>query len=626
MIEKSLKSIIITFTMIIGKYINKYYKKYWFLFLIGILFMIFVDWIQLYIPEFTGRIVDLVKADATVTEAARNEILLYCGYILLVAFGMFFGRMIWRFCILGAARKTDRDLRHDMFLKAEKLSVSYYHDNKVGNIMAWFTNDLETLEEALGFGMVMLVDAIFLLGFTMVKMIVYSITLTLFSLVPIIFIVIWGALVEKYMTIRWDARQKSFDSIYDYAQENFTGIRVIKAFVKENKEIIAFSKVAKKSVNAEIKFVKASVGFDVIIEIIIALAFALLLGFGGWFVYSVIVGGPFYFMGVKITLTTGELVTFVGLFDTLIWPLIALGQIVSMRARAKASYKRVAHYLDTPEDIKDGEDAVDLVDCKGKITFNHFTFTYPSEPEPALKDINITIEAGETVGIVGRIGCGKSTLVNSLLHLYNVENDKILIDDVDIMNIKLKSLRDAVSIVPQDNFLFSDTVENNINFANEGDGLEEAIEAAKFADVHENVLEFTNGYQTVSGERGTTLSGGQKQRISLARAYAKNAPILILDDSVSAVDLKTEEKILSNLKKYRKGKTTLVVASRVSTVSHMDKIIVLNEGGIEGFGSPSELAKTSPTYQKMVFLQKLEKEVEGGDTPGKRYYEAKRGS
>ena len=612
--------------MIIGKYINKYYKKYWFLFVTGILFMIFVDWIQLYIPEFTGRIVDLVEADASISEAARNEILLYCGYILLVAFGMFFGRMIWRFCILGASRKTDRDIRHDMFIKAEKLSVSYYHDNKVGNIMAWFTNDLETLEEALGFGMVMLVDAIFLLGFTMVKMIMYSATLTLFSLVPIVFIVIWGALVEKYMTIRWDARQKSFDSIYDYAQENFTGIRVIKAFVKENKEILAFSKVARKSVDAEIKFVKASVGFDVIIEIIIALAFALLLGFGGWFVYSVIVGGPFYFLGVKITLTTGELVTFVGLFDALIWPLIALGQIVSMRARAKASYKRVAHYLDTPEDIKDSETAIDLNDCKGKITFNHFTFTYPSESEPALKDINITIEAGETVGIVGRIGCGKSTLVNSLLHLYNIENDKILIDDVDIMNIKLKSLRDAVSIVPQDNFLFSDTVENNINFANEGDGLEEAIEAAKFADVHTNILEFTNGYQTVSGERGTTLSGGQKQRISLARAYAKNAPILILDDSVSAVDLKTEEKILSNLKKYRKGKTTLVVASRVSTVSHMDKIIVLNEGGIEGFGSPSELAKTSPTYQKMVFLQKLEKEVEGGDTPGKRYYEAKRGS
>lgn len=612
--------------MIFGKYLNKYYKKYWFLFLTGIIFMIFVDWIQLYIPEYTGKIVDLVQLDTSITDAAKQEILLYCGYIMLIALGMFLGRMLWRFCILGAARKTDRDLRHDMFLKAERLSVSYYHDNKVGNIMAWFTNDLETLEEALGFGMVMLIDAIFLLSFTAVKMIMYSLTLTIFSLVPIIFIVIWGALVEKYMTIRWDARQKSFDGIYDYAQENFTGIRVIKAFVKENQEILAFSKVAKKNVNAEIDFVKASVGFDVIIELIISFSFAILLGFGGWFVYQVVVGGPFSILGITITLSTGDLVAFIGFFDSLIWPLIALGQIVSMRARAKASYKRVASYLDTPEDIKDKEDAKELTDCKGRITFHHFSFTYPSEKEPALKDVNLTIEAGETVGIVGRIGCGKTTLVNSLLHLYNIEKDQIYIDDLDLMDISLKSLRDNVSIVPQDNFLFSDTVENNINFANEGDGIEEAVEAAKFADVHTNILEFTNGYQTVSGERGTTLSGGQKQRISLARAYAKNAPILILDDSVSAVDLKTEEKILGNLKKYRKGKTTLVVASRVSTVSHMDKIIVLNEGGIEGFGTPAELAKTSPTYQKMVFLQKLEKEVEGGDGPGKRYYEAKRGS
>ena len=238
--------------------------------------------------------------------------------------------------------------------------------------------------------------------------------------------------------------------------------------------------------------------------------------------------------------------------------------------------------------------------------------------------MTLTIKPGETIGIVGRIGCGKSTLVNSLLHLYNVEDGEIKIDGIDLMDINIKSLRENIAIVPQDNFLFSDTIEHNINFANEGHGIIEAIDAAKFADVHTNIVEFTNGYQTVSGERGTTLSGGQKQRVSLARAYAKDAPILILDDSVSAVDLKTEETILANLKKYRKGKTTIVVASRVSTVSHMDRIIVLNEGEVEGFASPAELNKTSPTYQKMVFLQKLEKEVEGGDTPGKRYYEAKR--
>ena len=610
--------------MLFGIHIRKYYKKYAVLFIIGILFLIFVDWIQLYIPEFTGKIVDLVNAG--VDEESKKTILEYCLWILLIAFGMFIGRMTWRFCILTAARKTDRDLRHEMFLKAEKLSLSYYHDNKVGTIMAWFTNDLETIEEAMGFGMTMLVDATFLLVFTLIKMINYSLALTLFSLVPIIFIIIWGALVEKYMTIKWDQRQQSFDDIYDFAQENFTGIRVIKAFVKENKEILAFSKVAKKNVSKEISFVKTSITFDVLIEIVIALVVASLLGFGGWFVYAFVTNDPVVLMGVEIILTPGELVTFIGLFDTLIWPLIALGQIVSMRARAGASLNRVSKYLDTPEDIKDDPDAIRLTDCKGKITFNNFTFTYPGDKDASLKEVTLTIEPGESVGVVGRIGCGKSTLVNSLLHLYNVDKDAIKIDDVDLMDINIHSLRDNVAIVPQDNFLFSDTVENNINFAHQDHGLEEAINAAKFSDVHDNIVEFTNGYQTVTGERGTTLSGGQKQRISLARAYAKNAPILILDDSVSAVDLKTEEKILHNLKEYRKGKTTIVVASRVSTVSHLDKIIVMQEGRVEAFDTPANLAKTSPTYQKMVFLQKLEKEVEGGDTPGKRYYEAKRGS
>ena len=596
--------------MLFGKHISKYYKKYAVLFILGILFLIFVDWIQLYIPEFTGKIVDLLNEG--VTEESKQTILQYCLWILLIAFGMFIGRMTWRFCILTAARKTDRDLRHEMFLKAERLSLSYYHDNKVGTIMAWFTNDLETIEESMGFGMTMMVDATFLLVFTLIKMVNYSFALTMFSLVPIIFIIIWGALVEKFMTMKWDQRQQSFDAIYDFAQENFTGIRVIKAFVKENKEILAFSKVAKNNVSKEISFVKTSIIFDVMIEIIIALVVSLLLGFGGWFVYAFVTTGPVMLFGYEVKLTAGELVTFIGLFDTLIWPLIALGQIVSMRARAGASLNRISKYLDTPEDIKDSENAKNLVNCQGKITFNNFTFTYPGDKEPALQDVSLTIEAGQTIGVVGRIGCGKSTLVNSLLHLYNVENDAIQIDDQDLMNIKIHSLRENIAIVPQDNFLFSDTVENNINFAHEEHGLQEAISAAKFSDVHDNIVEFTNGYQTVSGERGTTLSGGQKQRISLARAYAKNAPILILDDSVSAVDLKTEEKILHNLKEYRKGKTTIVVASRVSTVSHMDKIIVMHEGRVEAFDTPANLAKNSPTYQKMVFLQKLEKEVEGG--------------
>lgn len=601
--------------MITGKHINKFYKKYWYMFLLGVLVLIAVDWIQLYIPQFTGDIVDRL-ADGVASQEDVSAITIEVVWILVIGLGMFVGRILWRVAIMFTSRKIEGELRKDMFLKAEKLSVNYYHNNKVGTIMAWFTNDLETIEECFGFGTVMIVDSSFLLVFSLVKMIVLDPSLTLISIVPVALIVLWGALVEKVMSEKWELRQKSFDSLYDYSQENFTGIRVIKAFVKENKEILAFSKVARKSQKIEVDAARVSVGFDVAIEIIIALCFAVILGFGGWFVLAAVQGSPIVILGHEIYLTAGKLVEFVGYFDSMIWPLIALGQIVTMRARGKASVKRISDFLDTEEEIHDSENAVSF-EVKGKITFNHFFFTYPECKTDTLQDVNITIEPGETIGIIGKIGSGKSTLVNSLLRLYNVSPRSIFIDDVDIMDMKISCVRDNIAIVPQDNFLFSDTIERNINFADRSKNIDDAIEAAQFADVHDNIIDFKEQYNTISGERGVTLSGGQKQRISLARAYAKDAPILILDDSVSAVDLKTEEKILKNIKEKRAGKTTLVIASRVSTVAHMDKIIVINDGKIEAFDKPKNLSKISPTYQKMVYLQRLEKEV-GSVAPWKK--------
>ena len=601
--------------MITGKYINKYYKKYWYMFLLGVLVLIAVDWIQLYIPQFTGDVVDRL-ADGFVTDEDIAAISIEVMWILLIAVGMFVGRIVWRIAIMFTSRKIEGELRRDMFLKAERLSVNYYHNNKVGTIMAWFTNDLETIEECFGFGTVMVVDSSFLLVFSLVKMIMLDPSLTLISIIPVALIVLWGALVEKVMSEKWELRQKSFDAIYDYSQENFTGIRVIKAFVKENQEILAFSKVARRSQKIEIDAARVSVGFDVAIEVLIALCFAVILGFGGWFVLAAVQGTPIVILNHEIYLSAGKLVEFTGYFDSIIWPLIALGQIVTMRARGKASVKRITDYMETEEEIHDKEDAVSFV-AKGKITFNHFFFTYPESKSETLQDVNLTIEAGETVGIVGKIGSGKSTLVNSLLRIYNLSPRSVLIDDVDIMDMKISSVRDNIAIVPQDNFLFSDTIEKNINFSDREKSLDDAMEAAQFADVHDNIVEFKDQYQTISGERGVTLSGGQKQRISLARAYIKNAPILILDDSVSAVDLKTEEKILKNIKQQRAGKTTLVIASRVSTVAHMDKIMVINDGKIEAFASPKELSKISPTYQKMVYLQRLEKEV-GSVAPWKK--------
>ena len=594
--------------MIFNKHINKYYLKYFLFFLIGVVALVVVDLVQTRIPYFLGQIVDDIEKLVN----DQKELWKILRYIIIYAFVMAGGRVIWRLTIFRASTGIEANLRKEMFEKAERLPTAYYHDTKVGTVMSWFTNDIETVGEYYGWGTIMLVDAFFLSIIVVVQMIMnVDIVLTLIALVPIILIIVWGALVEKYMSMKWEERQKAYDDLYDFANENFTGIRVIKAFVKENKEIHAFAKVARRNKDVNINFARISILFDVLIELIISIEIACILGFGGWFVYSFATGTPIVIAGHEIKMTIGSLMTFVGYIDILIWPMIALGQIVTMRSRAKTSLKRIGNFLDTEEVIKNAPDAVELQDVKGKITFKNFSFNYPNNDYDSIKDVSLTINPGERIGIVGKIGCGKTTLVNVLLRLYNVKEGTIFIDDVDLMKCDITSLRENIAYVPQDNYLFSDKVKNNIAFSSDEVDEEKVIEAAKFADVHDNIIEFTEGYDTVSGERGVTLSGGQKQRIAIARAYYKNAPIMILDDSVSAVDVKTEETILKNIYEKRHGMTTLVVASRVSTIKHLDKIIVLKEGKLEAFGSHEELMKTSEAYQRMVYLQELEAEVEG---------------
>ena len=598
--------------MLFGKYINKYYLRYAIFFIIGVAALVLVDIAQTYVPKYLGEVIDLLS-DGPLTPESKERILYIVIATLIVAAIMMVGRVTWRITIFHASFKIEANLREEMFKKAERLSQRYYHENKVGTVMAWFTNDIETIEEFFGWGTIMLVDAIFLSAFVIVQMVLLEPILSIIAFLPLILIVVWGALVEKFMSLRWEARQKSFDNLYDFSQETFSGISVIKAFVKETQQLHAFSKLANKDKEANIKFVRLSELFDVSIEAIIALLFAMIIGFGGYFVYGFVTGSPIVIFGHAITLQAGQLVTFIGYFDLLIWPMIALGQIVTMRSRAKTSLKRISHFLDEPEEIYESDGTVETNSINGDISFNNFSFTYPGNNAPALKNITLTIKAGETVGIVGKIGSGKTTLVNSLLRLYNLNKGEIVIDNVDIMDYKASSLRNLIAYVPQDNFLFSDTISNNISFSNENVTDEIIDKAAEFSDVATDIKGFKDGYQTVSGERGVTLSGGQKQRISIARAYLKHAPIMILDDSVSAVDVKTEETILKNITEKRSGMTTLVVASRVSTVNHLDKIIVLNEGKLEAFGSPKELMKTSQTYKTMVYLQELEREVEGGD-------------
>lgn len=595
--------------MLFGKYINRYYLKYAVWFLIGIIALVVVDWIQLYIPEFLGRVVELVNDDITVH---KQEIIDIGLKVLLVAAGLFLGRFLWRITLFRASFKIESSLRHEMFLKAEALPRQFYHETKIGSVMSWFTNDLETIEEFFSWGTIMIVDALFLSVITAIKMFSLNVPLTIICFIPLILVVIWGALVEKFMMKRWDERQSAYDKLYDFAQESFTGIRVIKAFVKETQEIHAFAKVARKNAEVNVSFARLSVIFDVFIEIIIASIFAIATGVGGYFVWSYLHGETVILFGQPIELQAHAVIEFIGYLDILIWPMMALGQIVSMRSRSKASLKRVSAFLDTEIVVKSPENAVKVKHLEGNISYRNFSFHYPNYDASSLSNITLDIKAGESIGIVGKIGCGKSTLVNVLLMLYNLEPNTLFVDGLDITTLDIASLRDQIAYVPQDNFLFSDSIEKNINFGLSNGTLEKAIEGAKFAGVDEDVKGFTRGYQTISGERGVTLSGGQKQRISIARAFVKDAPILILDDSVSAVDTKTEETILHNISHERHNKTTLVVASRISTVSHLDKIIVLNEGHLEAFDTHANLLKISPTYQKMVKLQELEKEVEGG--------------
>ena len=594
-----------------GKHIRKYYPKYFIFFLIGLAALVTVDFFQLKIPNIIGSVVDELT-DVGYIDPANETFITRILSVLTVATIMLFGRVAWRLSLFYASRKMEEHIRQEMFLKAERLDINYYHSTKVGNIMSWFTNDIETLEEFLGWGSLMMIDGIFLTVLALTKMFILNSSLALIALFPILLIALWGALVEGKMSYIWKLRQESNDELYDFSQESFTGIRVIKAFVKEHQQIIAFDKMARKNKDINVRFTYISVIFDVMIELIIALVLAMVNGFGGWFVWGTVTGNVVHIFGRDILLTAGQLIEFYGYFTSVIWPMIAIGQVVTMLSKSRASYKRIAAFLDAPEDVKDAPDAIDM-EIKGNITFDHFSFAYPDSqvPEPYLKDVTLTINAGENIGIIGSVGSGKTTLVNMLLRLYNVQENSLFIDGVDIMKIKLKTIRGAVSMTPQDNFLFSDTIQNNIAFYDVNQDKGHVVEAAKFADVNSDIMVFEKKYDSVLGENGHTVSGGQKQRISLARAFLKDAPIMVLDDSVSAVDLKTEENILKNIKDKRGGKTTIIIASRVSTVMNLDKVIVMNHGSVEAFDTPHNLLKQDGTFAKMAALQELEKEKGG---------------
>lgn len=592
--------------MVTGKYVNLYYKKYFWFFLLGVIALLAVDFFQLMIPEICGNIIDGVQATGEDSLFNKPELMrLYMIELSGIAFIMFAGRFTWRYCVFGTAAKIEGDLREAMFGSALNFSNQYYKEHKTGALMALFTNDLQTIRQAFGGGTVMLIDAIFLGAFSLVKMLMTNWILALFSLIPM-FIMLFAALIlGKIMKAKYTKRQEAYEKLSDFTQENFSGIAVIKAFVKEALEIKEFNKVNKNNYDKNIDYVRFSTLLDVLLNAFLATVMAVLFGGGAYFV---ITNANFFGQ----VFTTGKLFAFVGYFDTLIWPFLALSMLIQMKAQASASYKRIEEFMDTKVDIKD-EDVEPIDSIKGKIEFRNLCFKYPDANADALSNISFTINEGEMVGIIGKTGCGKTTVVDLLLRTYNLKDGMLYIDDKDIMHLPFKKVRDSIGYVPQDNFLFSDTIKNNIAFAFDNESEEKIEEAAKAADVHSNIIEFTEKYETILGERGVTLSGGQKQRVSIARALIKDPAILIFDDSVSAVDTKTESTILDNLREIRRNKTTIMIAHRISTVETLDKIIVMDEGKVIAVGKHNELVNNCALYKEMVHLQELEKEVNGGE-------------
>ena len=412
-------------------------------------------------------------------------------------------------------------------------------------------------------------------------------------------------LLSKLLEVRFKEKQEAYDSLSDFTEENFTGIHVIKAFVKEVVQVNEFKKINDNNYTKEIRHVKYSTMLNLLLNGFIMLVLAIMLGMGSYFVVS---GVEFF----GTTFTVGKMFEFIGYFDTLIWPFFALAMLLRMRAQGRASYKRIEEFLDSKIDIVDS-DTTDIEELKGKIEFRNLSFKYPDASDDILSNISFTINPGESVGIIGKTGSGKTTLVDLLLRIYNVEENTLLIDDIDIMHIPFKRIRDNIGYVVQDNFIFSDTIENNIAFAYDSVDEGRVVNAAKVADLDTNVNDFSGKYKTILGERGVTLSGGQKQRLSIARAIIKDPAILILDDSMSAVDTKTEDDILTNLRLSREGKTTIMIAHRISTVASLDKIIVMDEGKISGIGSHDELLKSNQIYKELVHLQELEAEINGGE-------------
>ncbi len=572
-------------------YARQFISRYKWSYIIGIIVLIVIDVVQTEVPGIVGDVIDSIGL-GTATHEVFATAVATMGVIALIVLA---GRLGWRYCIFGASRKIERDMRNDLFDHLNTLPVSYFHEHKAGEIMAYMTNDIEAVRMTFAVTIMMGLDTLVIGVATLVKMMTrVDISLSIIAVVPLTMVAFVSRFMGREMHRRFTRRQEAFAKVSDFVQEKLSGMKVIKAFVQEEKECAAFEAVNAESRATNIRQAKLEAFMHPFMQMIAGCSMAIAIGYGG---YIAILG----------RISVGDFSAFIQYLNMLVWPIASIGRIINVITRGSASLRRVEQVLQTRSDIKDILPKEEEEPLSGDIEVEHLTFGYPDEPGEILSDISFDVKRGQTLGIVGRTGAGKTTLVNLLLRISDPRPGMIYIGSREIHEVTLHTLRQSMGYVMQDNFLFSDTVRGNIAFGDRTKSDEEIIEAAKAACVHDNIMDFPDGYKTMVGERGVSLSGGQKQRISIARALILDPEILILDDSLSAVDTDTEEQILRNLKTRRSGRTNIIIAHRISTLQHADKIIVLDGGRIAEQGCHEELVAMNGLYAELYHRQLLEK-------------------
>ncbi len=573
----------------------RYVRRHWWQYILGILALFVVDAVNVYVPQFTGEITNGLDQHTLGMDGVMGLV----WKIVLIGVIIAIGRFCWRIFLFGAARSIEKEVRSDLFQHLSTLSARYYNEHKTGDLMAHFTNDLQAVRSLLGMTVISAFDATVMMVLVLWQMMTYvSPKLTLVAVIPLILIIFGDYFYGKLMHKRFIAKQEAFSTLTDQVQETVSGIRVIKAFVQERKELYAFAKTVSFTRDKNLGVVRLQALVMPLLDLVVGLSSLMTLVYGGY-------------LAIYGEINVGQFITFNSYVTMLVWPMMAVGECITSVSQGLASLRRLCGIFDAKPDIVDS-DRTDssLTSLHGDIAINHLTFAYPDQPETTvLDDVSVTVRAGETLAVLGRTGSGKSTLPSLLMRLYDVPDGMITIDGHPLREIPLKVLRTNIACVPQDSFLFSDTLQNNIAFGSEEKSLEAVEQAAKDACIHDNIIEFPDAYQTIVGERGVTLSGGQKQRSSIARALMKDAPILLLDDALSAVDTDTERQILNNLRRLRNGRTTIIVAHRISTIQDADHILVLDDGKVEEYGTHEELINNGGLYQSLYRKQQLEEQL-----------------